>query len=434
MSGAAAAPVAPIRHLGRLRLVAIGINSVVGGGIFVLPAIVAARLGTASIAAYLLAGLVVIGVGLSLGRLAARYERSGGPYEYVRQAFGDFWGFQAGWLFCLARLTAMASLLNAFARYVGELLPQGRGLPVRAGLVAIAAAFVIATNIAGIRQTSAATNLLAAVKILPLLLLGGAGLFFVRPGAFPWEGFAPADMMRAVLLLIFAFSGFEILTVPAEESLRPRRDMPVALIATVLCVCGIYLLVHVAMLGMLDDLARRTAPLASAAALIAGTAGGWFMTAAAAISTAGCSLASLVGGSRTLYAMAATRQVPAWTGTLHPALRTPVAGTLLLGLPGAALAVWGRYEWLSAISAGTRLLVYLACCLACLRPVAATAVAGTGAGGRGIAALTAVAVVALLMALEPTEVVAGMIGLGIGMVLYLAARRARAAAEGGAAR
>jgi amino acid transporter len=140
-----------------------------------------------------------------------------------------------------------------------------------------------------------------------------------------------------------------------------------------------------------------------------------------------------------LYAMAATRQIPASIGALHPSRRTPARATLLIGVPAAALAVFQSYETLSAVSAGTRLLVYLACCLACLRRAVPESAAPESAaaesaapvpgarGGRAVAAVTAAAIVVLLLALELREVAGGMIGLGLGMVLYLAARRARAA-------
>ncbi len=419
--------VAPRRHLGRLALTAFGVNSVIGGGIFILPAVVAGLIGAASLPAYLVAGLVVAGVGLCLARLASLYEKSGGPYVYVHRAFGGFAGFQAGWLFWLARVTAMASLLNGFARYLGAVMPWGSGAAARAAFVGACAVFVVGTNVAGIRQTAGVTNLLAVVKVAPLIVLGVAGLFALDPGNFHLSPFDPIDFVRTVLLLIFAFSGFEIATLPAEESLRPRQDMPVALFTTLLTVCAIYLLVHTVALGVLPDLPSEKAPLAAIAAILAGPPGRYGMTAAAALSTAGCALASLVGGTRVLYAMSATRQAPGWLGALHPDLRTPVTASLLMGGLAMGLAVFGRYEWLSAVSAGARLLVYLACCLACLRPAT-----GAGPAGRAAAGATVLAIVVLLFGLERNEVVAGIIGIGVGMGLYLTARRGRAVMhEGG---
>jgi basic amino acid/polyamine antiporter, APA family len=417
--------VAPVRHLGRFRLAAVGINSVIGGGIFILPATVARLVGPASLATYVLAGLVVLGVGLSLASLASRFETSGGPYLYVHRTFGAFAGFQIGWLFCLARLTAMASLLSGFALYVGALVPGGSENRTRAALVILCALFVVGTNVAGIRQTSGATNLLAVAKIAPLIVLGVAGLFFIKSENFVATPYGPTEFLRAVLLLIFAFSGFEILTVPAEESHQPRRDMPFALIATILTVCVLYLVVHTVALGMLPNLAAEKAPLASAAGIMAGSAGRYAMTLVAAFSTAGCSLASMVGGSRILYAMSSARQIPSWIGALEARLRTPVVASLLMGVLATVLAIAAAYDRLAAVSAGTRLLVYLACCLACLRR---TAAAGE-VGGRKVAAATAAAILALLCGLEGREAMAGLAGIAFGTLLYLGARRGRVALE-----
>ena len=180
--------------------------------------------------------------------------------------------------------------------------------------------------------------LLAVVKVVPLVALGLAGLCFIRAERLVPTPFAPMDFLRAVLLLLYAFSGFEILTVPTEESLRPRRDLPFALIATILCVCAVYVLVHTAALGMLPGLGSDRAPLASAAGLIAGSAGRYAMTAIAAVSMAGCSLVSLVGATRLLYAMSSAGQIPAWMGALHAARRFAAAPRI----SGAQLHERGR--------------------------------------------------------------------------------------------
>ena len=418
MSGPAASAVAPLRHLGRFRLVAVGINSVIGGGIFIMPAEVAGLIGPASIAAYVLAGVVVIGVGLSLASLASRYDASGGPYLYVHRAFGEFAGFQIGWLFCLARLTAMANLVNGFGRYVGALLPWAAEPVGRAAVIIACSALITTINMIGIRQTSGWTNLFAIAKVLPLIVLGIGGLFFLHAERFTLAPVGPMSFTRAVLLLIFVFSGFEILTVPAEESLQPRRDMPFALIATILTVCAIYLLVHTVATGMLPGLASDQAPLATAAGIMAGPPGRYAMTAIAAASMAGCALVSLIGGTRLMYAMSSARQIPWWMWSLHAGWRTPVRATLLMGAIGTSLAIAGTYGTLAAISAGTRLLVYLACCLACLRGARAAAGAPAGLRGRIMAALTSVAIVALLCALKKDEIVGGLSGVALGTVLY----------------
>ena len=428
------APVAPLRHLGRFRLVAVGINSVIGGGIFIMPATVAALVGPASIVAYVLAGAVVVGVGLALASLAARYETSGGPYLYVHRAFGGFAGFQIGWLFCLARLTAAANLINGFAQYIGALFPAAAHPLARGAIIVACAGSIMILNMIGIRQTSGASNLFAVAKVLPLIALGLGGLYFMKTANFTPTPVEPMGMLRAVLLLIFVFSGFEILTVPAEESLKPRSDMPFAVIATIGVVSAIYLLTHTVVTGMLPDLAKDPAPLATAAAIMAGPAGRYAMTAIAATSMAGCALISLVGGTRLLYAMSSARQIPWWMGSLDAAWRTPVKATFLMGGLATVLAIQSAYDTLAAVSAGTRMLVYLTCCLASLKMAdAAGGAASTSARRRLVPALTAIAIAVLLCGLKGREAGWGAFGIGLGTVLYFGmslyagARRGRAA-------
>ena len=403
--------VRPVRHLGPARLVAVGLNSVIGGGIFILPATVAALLGRSSLVAYLLAGAVVLGIGTVLGRLASGFDASGGPYAYVERAFGPLAGFQIGWLFWLARTTAMGNLMNGAALYLGALWPAlAEPLP-RAAVIVLCALLVTGINIAGIRQTAAASNLFAVLKVVPLIVVGLAGWMLIDlqrlvPG--PME---PQALLRAVLLLIYAFTGFETLTVPAEESLQPRRDMPRALLATVLIVCGIYLTIHASALGALPDLGSEKAPLATLAGMEFGPGGRIAMTAAAALSMAGCTLASLLGGTRTLYAMSASARIPRWIGALHPGTRTPARALVLTGAIATVLAIAGGFAFLAAVSAGTRLLMYGACCLAGLK----------AGGGRIVPVATLAAIVLLLLGLEPREALFGMIGIGAGWILSILA-------------
>jgi basic amino acid/polyamine antiporter, APA family len=429
--------VQPVRHLGLVRLLGVGINGVIGGGIFILPADVAGLVGPASLLSYAAAGAIVFGIGTALARLATRHDVSGGPYAYVASAFGPFAGFQVGWLFCLARLTALANLLNGAARYIGALLPAlARPVP-RALVILACAAIITGILLSGIRRTSMATGVLAVLKVAPLVALGLLGLLLLDPARLHPGPVEPGSFLRSVLLLIYAFTGFEILTVPAEESLQPRRDVPAALRATLFTVSAIYILVQVAALGALPDLAGEKAPLAALAALVAGEPARIVMTLVATLSMAGCGLASLLGASRMTYSLSAAGQIPAFLGALEPRRRTPATAALLFGALGAVLAIAGGYAFLAAVSAGSRLLIYLACCGAAMKRVpAGTADADRAAIGgapvapdRGIVAplVTAVAIVALLFQLEPDEVSFGMIGVGAGLGLYGLARWRRLA-------
>jgi amino acid transporter len=330
----------------------------------------------------------------------------------------------------------MANLLNGAALYLGALVPLLARPGPRAALILAAAAIVLGVLVAGIRQTALAAEVLAVAKVTPLLLLGVAGLWLVSPERLHPAPVEPASMLRSVLLLIYAFTGFETLTVPAEEARRPTRDIPMALGATLGIVCGLYLLVHVAALGGLENLASEAAPLATLADRLAGPAGRLVMTLVATLSMAGCALASLVGASRMLYAMAASGQIPAALGALEPRRRTPAVAAVLTATLGAALAIGGGYAFLAAVSSGSRLLIYLVCCLAALKGTAAlrgtAALKGVAAWliRRSVPVLTAAAIVVLLFGLKPSEVLFGMIGVGVGLGLFFLARTGRREQEG----
>jgi APA family basic amino acid/polyamine antiporter len=410
-------PVRPVRHLGLFRLVALGINSVIGGGIFVLPASAAALVGGTSLLAYVAAGLIVWGIGTVLGRLAARFETSGGPYAYIEGAFGPVPGFLAGCLFWVARTTAMGNLLNGAARYLGALWPALAEPGARQAVILLIAAAVTGLDIAGIRRASRAADLFALLKVVPLLVVGLAGLALVEPSRLAVHAVEPLPFLRTVLLLMYAFTGFESMIVPAEESHDPRRDMPRALLATVAVVCSIYLLVHVAALGALPDLGSEQAPIATLAGMEFGPGGRLALTFAAALSMAGCSLSSLLGATRMVYSMSSLGRIPRFLGALHPGSRTPLVASLLTGGIATVLAILGGYDFLAAVSSGTRLLMFAACCLACLTGFRAVAGAGAPVGGAVVPLVTLSAILVLLRGLNPNEVVFGMIAIGFCLLL-----------------
>ena len=212
-----------VRAVGLLSLTAIAVNGMVGSGIFVLPAQVAKLLGPAGLSAYLAAGLAAGLIVLCFAEVGALFDRSGGPYLYAHRAFGDFVGFEIGWMMLLARLTAMAAISNAFASYLGFFWPwAGQGVG-RVLVIVGAIAVLTVINYRGVQYGTWTVNLLTVSKLAPLLIFVVAGLFFLdphRPPAFAIP--QPAALRQASLLLIFAYGGFEFAVVPGEEVIRPR--------------------------------------------------------------------------------------------------------------------------------------------------------------------------------------------------------------------
>jgi APA family basic amino acid/polyamine antiporter len=355
---------APIRALGTVSLTAVAINSMVGAGIFALPANVAGLLGPAGAAAYLVAGAATYLIALCFAEAGSRFRNSGGPYLYVRAAFGDLAAFEISWLYLLARITTLAAVANTFSDYLGYFWLSmshgaGRALAITALLGALGTVHVL-----GIRGGAWVNNLFTLAKLGSLLVfcMAGAFLLNLRPALqLSVPGMAP--LQTAAFLLMFALGGFENATIPAEEVRDPRRSLPVALIVSVGVVVAVYVLIQVVAFAALPALASDSTPLASAAAAFLGPAGGLLLMAGAALSTAGSNHVNVLSTPRLLYAVAKDGFLPARFSEIHPVYRTPVLAITVYTVLGWVLALTSVFSQLAALAAMTRLLMYAATCL-----------------------------------------------------------------------
>jgi APA family basic amino acid/polyamine antiporter len=342
-------------------LTAIAVNGMVGSGIFVLPAQVAQLLGAAGLSAYLAAGLAAGLIVLCFAEVGALFDRSGGPYLYARAAFGDFVGFEIGWMMLLARLTAMAAISNAFASYAGFFWPWAAAGAGR--VITIATAIVILTiiNYRGVQYGTWTVNLLTISKLVPLLVFVVAGLFFLDPGRPPaWTIPQAAALRQASLLLIFAYGGFEFAVVPGEEVIRPRRNVPIALLTAIAFVAVLYVLIQFVAQSTLPGLASSATPLASSSRMFLGPLGAVLLTAGAVFSTTGTNSALMLVTPRILFAMAEGGQLPRIFARVHARFRTPDVAIVATALLGCACAMYSGFASLAAISAIARLLTYMA--------------------------------------------------------------------------
>lgn len=357
--------IAPVRAVGTLSLTAVSINTIIGAGIFALPATVAGLLGPASPLAYLAAGVAVVLIALCFAEAGSRFESSGGPYVYARAAFGDFFGFEVGWMFVMARLTALAAVSNTFADYLGYFWPATLHGPARIAVITLMIGILTVAHVSGVRIGVAVNNLFTIGKLLPLIVFCVAGLAMLDVSPFaPTPLLTPQSMQQASLLLLFALGGFENASIPSEEVIDPRKSLPIALISSVGFVIFLYLAIQIVALAALPGLATSTAPLASAAANFLGPAGGVMMTIAAALSTAGSNHVNIFAGSRLLYAFGRDGHLPARLAWLHERFRTPALSILLFAGAAWVLAMSSAFGPLAALSALARLLVYTSTCAA----------------------------------------------------------------------
>lgn len=343
-------------------LSAIALNGLIGAGIFALPAAAAMQAGAFSPAMFILCGLLIATVVASFGQVASYFNQTGGPIVYAGEAFGPFIGFQTGWLLYFGRVTAFAANTNALVDY-GSALWDGLGYGGGRFLAILLACLYLTTvNVMGVRRGVGTINWLTVLKLIPLLLFIVIGLSYFEPTLFiEAEVPPPGTFAGTLLLLVYAYVGFEGALIPAGESKNPKRDLPRALLTTIGATAVIYVLIQSVSLSVLPELAESAAPLSDAAGIMFGTTGVLIMTVAAFLSIAGNLSAIMLAAPRMTYALARETSLPNWFGAVHDKYRTPANSIIFLGVLGFALAVSGSFVWLAIMSSLSRMLGYGIC-------------------------------------------------------------------------
>lgn len=392
-------------------------NGIVGAGIFALPATLHLQFGAFSPWLFPLFGLLILIVALPFARLAAHFPQSGGPVAYTA-AFGPLASFQAGWLYYLARTTALAANANVFATYAASLWPPLGTMAGRGATIALLVGGLTLINVVGVKRAIRALDALTLMKALPLIGLAAWGLI-EGAGTLPPPGPPPplSGIEAAALLVLYAFIGFENSVVPAGETAAPGRNIPRALIATLIATATLYFLVQLAYVAVMPAGAAPAAPLAAFAEVLIGPAGALLLTATALASVAGNVSGSLTSTPRVTFALAGMGSLPRWFGLVSARFATPANSILFMGLTGAALAISGSFVWLAIVSTLARLIVYAASIAALPR----AAKAGPGSWTMIAAAFAVCLWAAAQSKWESWAMLAGLIVLGL--VLYIAARR-----------
>lgn len=348
------------RVLGTPETLLIGINGVIGGGIFLLPGHVAALAGRYAVLAYLAAGMVAILIGLCFAEVSSMYTRTGGPIVYAEEAMGRTAGFAVGWMGWLTFVAGWGALSNGLVSYLSAVFPAGApyGDIIIVGVIGA----LCALNTWGVRNGSIAVVFFSIAKLMPLLLLIAIGLL---------HGAAPAgssalpvghDFGKAVLMLIFAYGGFEMATIPAGEMVNPRQTIAVAVIGTLTAVTVVYMLIQFAAMRLDPTLASAKSPLAQAGgAMFAG--GAVVMTVGATLSILGTKSGLALTAPRQLYALGRSRSLPAFVAMLYARRETPVVAIWTTGIVVMIAAVTGTFTTLILLNVAARLFEYAVVCL-----------------------------------------------------------------------
>lgn len=354
-----------IRGISRWDLAAITINTIIGAGIFGLPAKVTALIGGYSLIAFIACALIIAFIVLCFAEVGSRFQTTGGSYLYAREAFGPIVGFEVGWLYWIVRITTFAANCNLFVSYFTFFVPSADKGWLRVFLISLIVLILTAVNFVGVRQSAVLTNVFTVGKIVPLIVFAAVGLFFIQPENF---SFAPVPetgkFSGAVLISIYAFVGFEAATIPAGEVRDPQRSVPFALLTALAIVAVLYILIQIVCIGTLPELAASERPLADAANKFLGVFGAAFITVGALISIFGNLNGGFLTGSRMPFAMAEHNELPQVLAKTHEKFKTPFTALFITALAVLVFTIQSSFVAALTISTITRLIVYATTCAA----------------------------------------------------------------------
>jgi basic amino acid/polyamine antiporter, APA family len=358
-----------VRNIGRWSLTALMINSIIGGGIFGLPSLLAAKLGGLSPVSCLGAGAGVLIIAACIAEVSSRYEETGGLYLYARDALGRFVGLLVAWLIWLTRIAAPAAVADLFCTYLAPFFPAA-GTRLGSFLVlAVLLGHLAILNYIGVKAGKNVSNIFTGAKVGFLLFFALSGLFVLLakpevriPVSMP--SVSARSWFDAVLLLVYGYGGFEGALVVGGESSNPKRDTPIALLLALSAVAILYTVVQYITIATLPDAASSVRPLSDAARHFLGPTGATVMALAALVSAYGYLSANLLHSTRITFSMAEQGDFPAVLAAIHPKYRTPYFSIILYAAIVFVFAVFGNFQWNAVLSAVSRLATYGAMAIA----------------------------------------------------------------------
>jgi basic amino acid/polyamine antiporter, APA family len=357
-----------IRAIGRWSMAALVINSIIGSGVFGLPSDLARLLGAASPYAVLLAGGAMGVIMACFAEVASRFTQTGGPYLYSRVAFGRLLGIEMGWMLWLVRLTAPAANANLFVVYLREFWPRAMDPVPRFCVLTLLIGVLAYTNFRGVRAGAKVSNVFTVAKLVPLFLVAIAGAVYVFNhhqilsttavvgGLHPW--------LKAILILGFAYGGFEGALTPMSEATNPRRDTAFGLLAALITCTALYSVIQWVVIKVLPNAAQSERPLADVARLAIGNGGAALIAVGALVSIYGYLSANMLAVPRLTFALAEQKDFPSIFAAVHPRFRTPYFSIAVFATLVWLFALLGNFTWNVTLSAAARLFCYGAGCAA----------------------------------------------------------------------
>jgi amino acid transporter len=419
-----------VRGIGVRQLAASIVNSTIGAGIFVVPALVAQGLGPAAPIAYLICAVTMALVVTTFAMAASRVTVTGGLFAYVEAAFGPYVGFLAGTLQWLGAIAAAGGVSIAFVDALTVVVPAFQSPPARMTTLAIVLTTFAALNARGVRTGTRTIELMTLGKLIPLVVFVVVGAFFVHPAKLAWTVSPDPDAVRrTVLLLVFAFMGIEIALTPSGEVKRPAASVPRAIYLALGVTTAMYLAIQLVAQGVMGgELAAHTqAPLADASRRFLGAGGAALMLVGTLISMLGYISGDALCSPRNLYAFGRDGFIPAAFGRVHSESRTPRLAIWTHTAVVFAIASSGSFESLAIVANVATLSLYGTACLAAIalmrRNVHSEDPPFMVPAATLVASAATIAVLMIMSSATTREFAATGITLSIASILYYWRRR-----------
>ncbi len=299
--------------------------------------------------------------------VASQFAQTGGTYIYCRAAFGRLTGLQVGWMLVLGRITACAANANLLVIYLGEFWPRATQPSPRAAIITILLGILLIVNYRGVRDGTLVSNFFVVAKLLPLAIVALAGGYYLATHAAIAQPAANSNAgawRNALLLLFFAYGGYEAAMNPMGEARNPKRDAPFALFVALAIITLIYTLIQWVVVGVLPATLHTDRPLAEAARVLLGRGGASLVAIGALVSVYGYLGANFLTGPRATFAFAEQGDFPRLFAAVHPKFKTPHVSIIVFAVLCWALALVGSFAWNVTLSAVARLFYYGAVCTA----------------------------------------------------------------------
>ncbi|MEG2245992.1 MAG: APC family permease [Peptostreptococcaceae bacterium] len=360
------------KKLGFWSIVLLGINAIIGSGIFGLPGEAYKMIGPASILVLVFCMILAVSIALCFAEAGSWFDENGGPYLYAKEAFGDFIGFEVGFMKWAIGMIAWAAMANFFAITISTVWPQAADPFTKNVIIGVVLIGLGIVNVMGVQASKVLNDIITIGKLVPLIFFIVVGIFFIKGGNFtpfvivPKGEATTTAFVAAAISLFYAFTGFESLAVAAKDMEKPKENVPKALIAVMAIVSIVYVFVLAISIGILgSDLSGAATPVADAAKVMIGSAGVYIITIGTVISVGGINIAASFLTPRSGVALAEQGLVPKCIaknnkkGAPYIAIIITVVGTLLIAWSGS-------FKFLLQISVISRFIQYIPTCIAVL--------------------------------------------------------------------